>query len=287
MSLSNHSSEGFGPASEGGTSRSTAPVANGANPTTIMHPSLSAWIWLLVLGSGVVVGLAGFGIGEVAPKLVPPSYELPPEIRGNSAVVPIEVERRKSISRDKSAALAYGGLGMILALTLGAVGGVAQGSLRAAFAAAITGLVVGAAAGAGSTLLVLPSYHAARAAATEDDYNQDLALALRTHGMIWTAVGAAAGLALGLGLGGRANVVRAMIGGILGAVLGAVIYEFGGAIAFPLAQTFRPMAADAAPRLMAQLSVALCVAAGAFGAVRHLRLNRAAPYGRHSSTAKS
>jgi hypothetical protein len=286
MSFPDHSPQTSGPGSQGGTSRWAAPVANGANPATIKRPSSSGRIWLLVLGSGLVGGLAGFGIGEVAPKLVPPSYDLPPEIRANSSVVPIEVERRKSISRDKSAAIAYGGLGMILALALGAVGGIAQGSLRAIIAAAITGLVAGAAAGAGSTVLVLPSYHAARAAATEDDYNKDLALALRTHGTIWMAIGAAAGLALGLGLGG-ANVVRAMIGGILGAVLAAALYEFGGAIAFPLAQTFRPMAADAAPRLMAQLSVALCVAAGAFGAARHLRLNRAAPYGRHSSTAKS
>jgi hypothetical protein len=253
----------------------------------IEFPIKPTRMWLLVLASGLVGGLAGFGIGEAAPKLVPPSYDLPPEIRRNSSVVPIEVERRKSISRDKSAAIAYGGLGMILASALGAVGGFARRSPRAIIAAAIMGMVAGAAAGAGSTGLVLPSYHAARAAATEDDFNQDLALALRTHGTIWMAVGAAAGLALGLGLGGGANVARAMIGGILGAVLAAAIYEFGGAIIFPLAQTFRPMAADVGPRLMAPLSVGLCVAAGAFGAVRHLQLNRAAPQGRHSSTAKS
>jgi MFS family permease len=281
MSFPDDSPQASGPRSDGGTPRWEAPVANGASPAPIKLPPQSAWIWLLVLGSGLVGGLAGFGIGEAAPKLVPPSYDLPPEIRRNSSIVPIEVERRKSISRDKSAALAYGGLGMVLSLALGAVGGLARGSPLAGVAAAIAGLVVGAAAGAGTTVVVLPSYHAARAAATEDDFNQDLALALRTHGTIWIAVGAAAGLALGLGLGGGANVARAMIGGILGAALAAAIYEFAGAIVFPLAQTFRPMAADVVPRLMAQLSVALCVAAGAFGAARHLRLNRAAPQGGH------
>jgi hypothetical protein len=281
MSFPDKSPQTSGPGSDGGTPRREASVANGAGPASIKLPSRSARTWLLVLGSGLVGGLAGFGIGEAAPKLVPPSYDLPPEIRRNSSIVPIEVERRKSISRDKSAALAYGGLGMVLALALGAVGGVARGSARAVLAAAIAGLVAGAAAGAGSTVLVLPSYHAARAAATEDDFNKDLALALRTHGTIWMAVGAGAGLALGLGLGGGANVARAMIGGILGAALAAAIYEFAGAIAFPLAQTFRPMAADVVPRLMAQLIVALCVAAGAFGAARHLRLHRAAPQGGH------
>ena len=51
------------------------------------------------------------------------------------------------------------------------------------------------------------------------------------------AVGAAAGLALGLGLGGG-RVARAIIGGILGAAVAAVIYEFGGAVVFPLDRTY-------------------------------------------------
>jgi len=249
--------------------------ANGTPPGLKTGPSASGPIWLLLLAAALLAGLAGFGIGEAAPKLVPISYDLPPEISRNRSAVPIEIERRKSAWRDKSAVLAYGGLGMVLGLALGAAGGLARRSPRAAIAAGLTGLVLGGAVGAATTVLILPSYHATRAERTDENYNEDLVLALRTHGAIWLAVGAAAGLALGLGLGGGANVARALVGGILGAGLGTVIYEFGGAIGFPLAQTFRPMAPEAIPRLLAHLSVALCVAAGAFWAAHHLRLRRA------------
>ena len=99
------------------------------------------------------------------------------------------------VSRDRSAAVSYGGLGMILGLTLGVAGGLARRSPGAAIAAGIVGMVVGGAAGAGMTTVLLPIYHATRAAFPDADQNNDLALALETHGGIWLAVGAAAGLA--------------------------------------------------------------------------------------------
>jgi hypothetical protein len=232
---------------------------------------------LLVLTAGLLGGLAGFGIGEAAPKLVAPSRELSPEIRKESTKVQTELRRRYNISQDQAAALAYGGLGMVVGLALGAAGGLARRSTAAAIAAGITGLILGGAAGAGATLALLPSYHATRAAASDENYTNDLALALRTHGGIWLAVGAAAGLALGIGLGGGARMARAFIGGILGAVVAAVIYEFGGAVLFPVAETFRPMAADPIPRLLAHLAVAVCVAAGALLLADHLSLRRARP----------
>jgi hypothetical protein len=205
------------------------------------------------------------------------SLDLPPEVRRNSSNVPIEIQHRKQIAGDRAAALAYGGLGMVLGLALGAAGGLARRSPVAAIAAGVTGLVLGGAASAGTTLTLLPSYHATRAAASDEDYTNDLALALRTHGGIWIAVGAAAGLALGIGLGGVARVARALIGGMLGAGVGAVIYEFGGAMIFPVAQTFRPMAAEPVPRLLAHLIVGLCVAAGSLLIADHLSLRRTGP----------
>jgi hypothetical protein len=230
--------------------------------------------WLIILAAGVLAGLVGFGIGEAAPRLVPPSLDLPPEIRASSSQAPIETERRMKIARDRAAAVAYGGLGAVLGLALGAAGGLARGSPRAAVAAALAGMVLGAAAGAGATLAVLPSYHAARAAAPDADITNDLALALRTHGGIWAAVGAAVGLAFGLGLRGGARIARAIIGGVLGAALATVVYEFAGAVVFPVAETFRPMAAAPAARLLAHLSVAVCAAAGACWAAFHLHLRR-------------
>jgi hypothetical protein len=240
-------------------------------------PSSSGRTWLLVLAAGLLGGLAGFATGEAGPNYIRPSYELSPELRRNSTQIPIEIERRKGIARDQIASLAYGALGMVLGLALGVAGGLTRRAPVAAIAAGVTGLVLGGAAGAGTTMVLLPSYHAIRAAAADENYNEDMALALRTHGGIWIAIGAAAGLAFGIGLGNWTRMARAVIGGILGAGLAAAIYEFGGAFLFPLAATARPMAADVIPRLFAHLTVALCVAAGALLFANHLTLHRAKP----------
>src|SRR5205085_1057995 len=98
--------------------------------------------------------------------------------------------------------------------------------------------------------------------------------ALLTHGGIWIATGAAAGLAFGLGLGGAARIARSLFGAILGAALATVIYEFAGAVVFPVAETFRPTAVAWPPRLLAHLCVALGISAGALWAALHLHLRR-------------
>jgi hypothetical protein len=169
--------------------------------------------------------------------------------------------------------MSYGVLGALLGLSLGAAGGMARRSPGAAILAALIGVVVGAAAGTGTTLLLLLRYRALHENPSPDNATQELYLALATHGGIWVAIGAAAGLALGLGLGGwRAG--RAIIGGILGAALATAIYEFGGAVAFPLEKVLEPTATAPAPRLLAHLAVAICVSAGALWAAYHLSLGR-------------
>jgi hypothetical protein len=221
----------------------------------------------------LLAGLAGFGFGEFAPQLVPPSYDLPRAIRGDRYQVRLEHARRLRESQDRAAVLSYGVLGALLGLALGAAGGLARRAPRAVITAAPTGLVLGAAAGTGTTFLLLPWYHASHALPSPDTATQELALALATHGGIWVAVGAATGLALGLGLGGG-RVARAIIGGILGAVVATVIYEFGGAIVFAMDKTFGPTAMAPAPRLLAHLAVALFVSAGALWAAYHLSWRR-------------
>lgn len=221
--------------------------------------------WSLILAAGLLAGLAGFGIGEAAPTFTPIDVKLPPEIQASITKRTMELKRRQRVSMDRAAALAYGGLGMFLGLALGAAGGLVRRSPAAAVAAGLIGLVLGGAAGAGATLALLPSYHAGLAAMQDEDKENNLSQALMTHGGIWVAVGAAAGLALGLGLGGLVRIARATLGGILGACLAAAIYEFAGAIVFPTAETFRQMAFAPAPRLLAHLSVALCVAVAALG----------------------
>jgi hypothetical protein len=251
--------------------------SNNSSANEVLASRSSRSTWTIILWAGLAAGFVSFAIGEAAPSMTPPDLDLPAEIRADRNQVPIETERRMRRAKDLSAAIAFGSLGMLLGLALGAAAGLARSSTRGALAAGLAGLVVGGSAGAGVTLLVLPWYHAARAAATDDNANMDVALALATHCCIWSAVGAAAGLALGAGLGGGSRIARAMIGGILGAALAAVAYEFTGAIAFSTAETFRPVAAAWPPRLMAHLVVALFTSAGALWAARNLRLRRARP----------
>ena len=118
----------------------------------------AGWCWMLVLSAALLAGLAGFSMGEIAPKFFPVSIVYPPEIRGPEKA--IEYERRLGVSRDNSAALAYGWLGMILGLTLGVAGGVSRRSPGAAVAAGIVGMVLGGGAGLGMTVFLLPIYHA-------------------------------------------------------------------------------------------------------------------------------
>ena len=258
---------GVTPPPEGAAGETASPGAAKAAPWP--HHRL----WLVSLTLSLLAGLAGFGIGEAAPELFRPSNDMPPSMRSSNDKR-VEADRRRRVALDRSAALAYGTLGMLLGMVLGATGGQARRSTRAAILGGVTGLILGGAAGTGTTLALVPSFHHARAAASEEDHNKDLALALRTHGGIWLAVGAAAGLALGIGLGGGARMARAVFGGILGGVAAAAIYEFGGAILFPVSETFRPMAVHAVPRLLAHLTVASAWRP-ALWAADHLTLRRA------------
>jgi hypothetical protein len=259
-------------------------VASGARPPhedATRDPDRPPWpsgrTWSIILAASTLAGLCAFGLGEVSPRLFPPSTYFAPEIRARPLLLAQEMQRRRLLFSDRAAAAAYGGLGMLLGLALGAAGGLARRSSRAAIAAGFTGMVLGGTAGAATPCLVLPHYNAARIATIDDDQNVDLGLALRTRGAIWLAIGAGGGVALGLGLGGGPPVARAMFGGIPGAGLAAVIHEFGGALVFPLAETFRPLAVTPTARLTDHLLIALCVAIGAFWAVQHLRLRRATP----------
>jgi hypothetical protein len=231
----------------------------------------SARAWAMVLIGGLLAGLVGFGCGEFALRLFAPSTELPPGIRGDQTRAPREHARRVRVSQGRVAAMSYGSLGALLGLALGAAGGLARRSPRAASTAALIGSVLGTAAGAGATYMLVSVYHAFHVAPSAENAMQELCLALATHGGIWAAVGTAAGLALGLGLG-KERVSRSVIGGFLGATLATVIYEFGGAIAFPLDKTVQPTAMAPGPRLLAHLAVALCVSAGALWAADNLTL---------------
>jgi hypothetical protein len=78
----------------------------------------SRYTWTIILAAGLAAGFVSFAIGEVSPSQVPPALDLPQEIWADHNQVPIETERRMRRSKDLSAAITYGSLGMLLAQPL-------------------------------------------------------------------------------------------------------------------------------------------------------------------------
>jgi hypothetical protein len=163
----------------------------------------------------------------------------------------------------REAKQAFAMLGAALGLAMGLAGGLARRSRMAALAAGSLGLVLGAAAGAGSVVELVPYY--LRYVNRDGD---DLIWPLLTHGGIWSAVGAAGGLALGLGLGGWRPAGGALVGGLIGALVAVLVHEVVGPLAFPLAKTGEPISESWGSRLFARLVLTVLAAAGAALAVR-------------------
>jgi hypothetical protein len=153
---------------------------------------------------------------------------------------------------------------------LGLAGGLARRSGRAAAAAGLLGLVLGAAAGAGMSLALLPPYNAYRGQ-HPDEASHDLVFPLLVHLGVWSAVGAVGGLALGIGLGMRGALPRVVLGGLVGAAVAAAAYVLIGALAFPSASTAQGVSATWETRLLARLAVTVLAAAGAALGVREPR----------------
>jgi hypothetical protein len=173
----------------------------------------------------------------------------------------------------KNAALAFAALGATLGAALGAAGGLAWGSGRSAVRAGLIGLVVGAAAPAAPSLVVLPLYNAYEQR-HQEEASRDLTYPLLIHLGIWSAAGAAGGLALALGLGARGRVAGCVLGGLAGAALGAATYEFLGAAMFPAARTARFVSETWPTRLMARMLVSVLATAGAALGVAEPRVRR-------------
>jgi hypothetical protein len=206
---------------------------------------------------GLVVGCFAWAAGEAAlgafaARRVPVTNRL-----GVSALA--VTDRTAADAEIKNVALSSGVFGALLGAALGASGGLGRRSPVAARRASVFGLVVGALAGSGMALVVLPQYYRSFLRFRPEG----LIVPILLHAAIWGAVGAAGGLALGLGLGGRGRAVRALLGGMGGAIMGAVFYEIVGAIAFPMSRTYQPAAADWPPRLLGRLLVASLAALGA------------------------
>jgi hypothetical protein len=234
------------------------------------------WLVGLALLLGSVAGVASwYGAERLLPRLEP-TYIMPAWVGGDRALEAREEHRQRLNSQIRKAASNYGILGAALGMALGLTGGLSRRSPSAAALAGLVGLVLGGAAGAGISHGVVPRYHRALRGSDAFTVAHDMSIPLLTHGGIWSTVGLAGGLALGLGLGVRKKTISATFGGMVGGVSGAVVFEFAGALLFPLAGTALPVAETPSARLLAHLSIALIVALASTWAVAFLTL-RAPP----------
>jgi hypothetical protein len=208
---------------------------------------------LIALG-GIVAGLASFGIGEATSELIP----------ADTVHFKFFAEKRERVSRDtarvalRTAAVAFGALGVSLGVSLGIAAGLARHSGSAATVGGLLGAVTGGLVGAGVALGFLPLSLAMRSQFP----NTDLINGMLTHGVVWGPLGAVAGLAFAIGLGQPRLIGRAVASGFAGAVLGSVAFDLIGAFAFPLAKTDSPLARTWVPRLIARALVSVGTAAG-------------------------
>jgi hypothetical protein len=207
----------------------------------------------LTLVAGFVAGLAAFGIGEATSELIP----------AETVQFDFFGAARQTVSRDtprvvtRTAALAFGVLGVCLGGSLGIAGGLARRSAPAAAAGGLLGAVLGGLIGAGSTMGLIPFSLQMRSLHPKTD----LIIGMLVHGTIWGALGIAAGLAVAVGLGEPRLAVRAAASGFVGAVLGAIAFDLIGAFAFPLANTDSAISRTWATRLIARLLVGVGTAA--------------------------
>jgi hypothetical protein len=216
----------------------------------------SAKRWTVTLLAGVVAGLVAWLGGEAClNRIKPPRHA----VNSKGLVLNLTDRREVAVADAKNASLAFAFLGASLGAGLGVAGGLIRRSGRAATAAGLLGLVVGASAGAGISLALLPPYNSYKAQ-HPDEAARDVILPLLVHAGIWSAVGASGGLAFGLGA--RRGLPWIVLGGLAGAALGAIVYELIGAVAFPAAQTTQFVSATGPTRLFARLAVTILAAAG-------------------------
>jgi len=154
----------------------------------------------------------------------------------------------------KKATAAYGLLGLLVGIAMGASGGFARGSIRSGLGGMLVGGVFGAAAGAGCTASLVPVYYQLL------DPARGLVMLFVTYAAIFAGIGAAGGLALGWGLGDWKLIIRCVIGGLFGSLLGTFAFEAINSLAFPLLETFEPVPAEQIPRIVVHLCTAIDIA---------------------------
>jgi hypothetical protein len=222
-----------------------------------------ARLWAIVLAAGVVTGLVAWVGGEACVELIKPPRH---NVNSRGIIVAVTDRREVAVADAKNAGLAFALLGIAVGGGLGVAGGLGRRSSRAALWAGLLGVALGAAAGAGMSLALLPLYNTYKVR-HPDEASRDLVLPLLVHLGVWSVVGAAGGLTFGVGLGVRGVLPKVVFGGLVGAAVGTAVYELVGAAAFPAAKTAQFVSATWPTRLFARLAVTVAAALGVVLAV--------------------
>lgn len=247
----------------------------GVSLAAVNIPLCGPRLWALTLGAGVLAGLLSWTAGEPLREVVRPRST---EVRSRGETRTFISPPERAAADTRNAALSFTVLGCLLGAGLGAAGGLSRNDGRAAAMAGLLGLILGAAAVGGLTILLLPAYFAFRMR-TPDETLQDLFWPLIVHIGLWAPAGVAGGLAFAIGRGARGRTLALVSGGLLGAALGTAVYEIVGALAFPMAETPSVISATAGTRLLARIAVATLAAAGvALGLTMELSHGDEAPH---------
>jgi hypothetical protein len=216
-------------------------------------------VWLCAIFSGLLAALIGWVAGERANRLFHWEGRVQVEEgdgRNQRERSPARVLlESRSNAEAKNTSLAMGILGAVLGLTLGAGGGLARRSPRAAAVSGLTGFLLGAAVGTAMPLQLVPLFYRSVCRPPNP------AFPLLIHTSVYALIGGVGGLAFGLGLSGPGGAAKGLLGGAMGAILGAIIYNVVHTITFPLEWDLSPMPGQGVSRLLAHLCVALTTTA--------------------------
>jgi len=243
-----------------GTEPHDPSLSSGPKPS-MGDPGPRGLIWVPLMVLALLGGTLAWLVGEKTFEYASPSRAASENYRDPTALNK-EMPGVNSIN----GALSFGVLGALLGLALGLGGGLLRRSAISAMNGAVAGLILGAAAGALPSLVVMPWHWRHR---NDDPATVELLVPLLMHFALWGASGLAAGLAFGIGTSGAKpfRLIEAALAGLVGAMLGTFVYEMAGAILFPFAQTASPFSATSGTRLFARLCVAGFVALGVIRAI--------------------
>jgi hypothetical protein len=206
-------------------------------------------MWTVLLAATLLAGLASWQLGEsrlVRQQAARAEYNLMGQtIQGQTA------ETIRAAAR-QTAARYFGISGGLLVLAAGVAGCEAFRRLGMPLVAGLVLAVAWSALCGVTAWFALPLYDRAVDAAYPE-----MAVSIVSHLLLWVPLGAGAGVALAVALGRPREAATAAVAGAVGVILGVFVFEFLGALLFPLADTGRPLPATSITRLLAWLVIVL------------------------------